>query len=344
MAEEEIKKAREVDLKIVFNDVLRGYTEISSDILSEGVHYIKHLSIFDNVQTDKLYDTCYQKAKAMGLPTEEEQKVYLNKEKLWTAAQDRELEDMRLYVSNLRTTKSKLYLKSQIEPLNDEIEEGEQKIEKLFQDKMNLIGYTAEGYASKRSNEIYIQKAIFKDKNFKSISIEDDEFNHITDKQLTQLTVDYNKSTEFLTLDNIKKISLMPFFCNYYYLCDDNPMTFYGRPVVDLSFFQAELFAFGRYFKNLVQESKAQPPDEIRNDPDKLIEFYEMRKNAEEVMEKLEKRTGEKAGASSLVGATTEDLESLGYKKGTGKTMSLNEAAASKGGSLSMKDFMELHE
>jgi len=343
MAEEEIKKAREVDLKIVFNDVLRGYTEVSSDILSEGPHYIKHLSIFDTVQTDKLYDNCYQKAKEMGLPTEEEQKKYLDKEKLWTAAQDRELEDMRLYQSNLRATKSKLYLKSQIGPINDEIEKSEKKIHKLYQDKMSLIGYTAEGYATKRSNEIYIQQAIYKDKEFKSISIEDDEFNHITDKQLTQLTVDYNSCTEFLTLGNIKKIALMPFFCNYYYLCDDNPITFYGKPVVDLSFFQAELFAFGRYFKNLVQESKAQPPDDIKDDPDKLIEFYEMRKNADELMEKVEARAGDKSGASTLVGATSEDLEAIGYKKGGGNTIDLMDVASQKGGKLSMDDFIDLH-
>ena len=343
MAEEKIKKAREVDLKIVFNDVLRGYTEISSDILGEGLHYIKHLSIFDTVKTDKLYDNCYQKAKTMGLPTEEEQKSYLDKEKLWTATQDKELEDLRLYVSSLKATKSKLYLKSQIEPINDEIQESEEKIQKLYQDKMSLMGYTAEGYASKRSNEIYIQQAIFKDKEFKSISIGDDEFNDITDKQLTQLTVDYNGCTEFLTLDNIKKISLMPFFCNYYYLCDDNPLTFYGKPVVDLSFFQAELFAFGRYFKNLVQESKAQPPDDIKDDPDKMIEFYEMRKNADELMEKVEAKAGDKTGASTLVGATSEDLEALGYKKGGTNTIDLMDVASQKGGNLSMDDFIDLH-
>jgi len=344
MSEEQIKKAREIDLKVVFGDILNGYTEISSDILDENPHYIKHLNIFDTVQTDKLYDRCYIKAKTMGLPTEEEQVKYLNKEELWTSKNEAELEDSRLFVSNLRMTKSKLFLKSQINPILKEIESGEEKTRKLLQEKINLMGYTAESYANKRSNEIYIQQAIFKDKAFKTLSIDEDKFNHITDSQLKELTTDYNDSTEFLTLDNIKKISLLPFFCNYFYLCEDSPMIFYGKPVVDLSFFQAELFAFGRYFKNLVQESKAQPPEEIKNDPDKLMDFYEMRRNAEEVMEKLEKRTGESAGASSLVGATSEDLEAMGYKKGAGKTLSLSDVASKKGGNLDMKDFMDLHE
>ena len=136
----------------------------------------------------------------------------------------------------------------------------------------------------------------------------------------------------------------MPFFCNYYYLCDDNPHIFYGKPVVDLTFYQAEMFAFGRYFKNLAQDAKVQPPDEIRNDPDKLIEFYEAKKNADAVMDKANERAGDKGGATSLVGATKEDLEALGYQQGQGTTVSLTDVANKKGGSLSMEDFIQLHE
>ena len=43
------------------------------------------------------------------------------------------------------------------------------------------------------------------------------------------------------------------------------------------------------------------------------------------------------------MGATKEDLEAIGYQQGVGKTISLQEAAAKKGGKLSMDDFMDLH-
>ena len=45
----------EIDLKIVFSDVLRGFTVIKSEQLANGIAYIKHLNIFDNIQTDKNY-------------------------------------------------------------------------------------------------------------------------------------------------------------------------------------------------------------------------------------------------------------------------------------------------
>jgi len=337
------KKASEIDMKVVFSDVLNGYTEITSEILGEHVHYVKHLSLYDNVRTDKLYDTCFKKAKSMGLPTEEDQVKYLDQEKLWTDKEDRDLQVKLDFLSNLRASKSKMYLKSQIQQLNTQIEEEEKKVYDLKLKKTEMMGFTAESYAHKRANELYIQKAIFKDSDFKNLSMSDQHFDHITDKQLSQLTKDYNDSTKFLTIDVIKKISLMPFFCNYFYLCDDNPMTFYGKPVIDLSFFQAELFAFGRYFKNLAQESKAQPPDSIKDDPDKMIEFYEMRKNADELMDKVDAKNGDKSGATTLVGATSEDLEAIGYSKAGGRTIDLMDVASQKGGKLSMDDFIDLH-
>lgn len=337
------KKASEVDLKAVFVDVNKGYTKLKTNILADGFAYIKHLTLFDNVKTDKLYDECLQKAKDNNLPTEKEQVEYLKKEELWTHKEDKKLQELTSYTGNLKSTKSKLFLKSQIEPINKEIRQNQIKIQSLQTQKDQLMGFTAEKYAAKRANEIYIKHALYRDAEFESKSITDDQFNEMSDDVLSALTSDYNKFTEHLTIENLKKISLMSFFCNYFYLCDDNPYTFYGKPVVDLTFYQAELFAYGRYFKNLASNAKALPPEEIRDDPDKMIEFYEMRSNADEVMDKLEQKSGDKSGATSLVGATKEDLEALGYKKGGGKTLDLMDVASEKGGQLSMDDFIDLH-
>ena len=333
----------EIDLKIVFSDVLRGFTVIKSEQLANGIAYIKHLNIFDNIQTDKNYSSCLKEATKKGLPTDDDQKEYLDKEKLWTKEDELELEKTNKYIDGLQATKSKLYLKSQIEPIKEEIKESEDKLRNLIRERENLIGFTAERYAAKRSNELYIQNAVYKDKELTKLAIDSETFNHMTDQSLALLTKDYSEATREVTLTNLKKVSLMPFFCNYYYLCDDNPQIFYGKPVVDLTFFQAELFAFGRYFKSIAQEAKASPPDDIKHDPDKLIEFYEMRKNADEAMDKLEEKSGGKSGASSLVGATKDDLDAIGVKTGGPQTVNLSKLAKDKGGQLSMDDFVDLH-
>lgn len=340
------KKATEIDLKMVFADILRGYSTMKSHLVEDGKKdlYIKHTNIYDNVETDYTYDQCFKKAKSRSLPTEKEQTQYLIKEDLWTKEQDMEVARLKLYISNLNTTKSKLYLMSQIDQVKQDIEESEAKLTALISEREELMGFTAEKYANKRANEIYIQRAVYADKDFSAPALSKEDFNYISDQDLMKLTQNYNEGTKYVSMDNIKKISLMGFFCNYFYLCDDNPQIFYGKPVIDLTFYQAEIFAFGRYFKNLAQESKAAPPDEIRNDPDKLMEFYEARKNAEEVLDKVSERTGDKGGATSLVGATKEDLEALGYQQGGINTINLSEVASKKGGKLSMEDFIELHE
>ena len=340
-SEQKIIKATEVDLKIVFSDILKGYT-IMKRKKQQQTFYIKHLSLFDNIVTDTLYRDSLKEAKEKKLPTEKEKAEYLAKEDLWTKKQDMELAGLVKYVENLRTTKSKMYLSSQIKEIKGQIEENEEKIFELTREKDHLLGYTAEKYATKRSNEVYIQQAVFKHEECEQLAISEEEFDYMTDEELNKFVMDYNESTQFITIDNIKKLSLMPFFCNYFYLCDDNPMTFYGKPVVDLSYYQSELFTFGRYFKNLIQNSDISPPDEIRNDPDKMIEFYESNKNAKAGMDKMDQKLGDKSGATSLVGATKEDLQALGIKTGN-QGLNLSKIAAEKGGQLDMKDFMDLH-
>jgi hypothetical protein len=343
MSKEQTIKAAEIDLKLVFADVLRGYTKIESKQLEGEVAYIKHLNLFDNIQTDRNYADALGLAKEKKLPTEKDQKKYLTEAGLWGQKEEDEVVKLESYISNLNATKSKLFLKSQIKPIKDEIKKNQDKLQSLQAQRAELMGFTAERYATKKSNEMYIQHAVYKDKDFKNLALDDENFNHMSDEELTKLTIDYNEATLHVTIENLKKISLSPFFGNYFYLCDDNPQIFYGVPVIRLTFFQAELFAFGRYFKSLAQDSKVSPPDEIRSDPDKLIEFYEMRKNADEVMDKMDSKSENKLGGSSMVGATKEDLEALGMSSGGAGTVDLVDVADKKGGSLSMDDFIELH-
>jgi len=343
MSEEQIQKAKEIDLKLVFADVLRGYTAIRSESLGDEELYIKHLNLFDNIQTDRNYSEALERAKKKSLPTEEDQKEYLEEEGLWTKENEQEVAGLKPYISNLRTTKSKLFLLSQIDPIKKEIEESGRKLESMILERAELMGFTAEKYALKRSNEMYIQSAVYKDKDFKELVLDDEKFNEMTDDQLARVTSDYNKATLHVTLDNLKKISLSPFFGNYFYLCDDNPQIFYGKAVIELSFFQAELFAFGRYFKSLAQDSKVSPPDDIRHDADKLMDFYEMRRNADDALDKINEKSGGRSGATSLVGATKDDLKAIGIDTSGPQSVNLSKLASEKGGTLSMDDFVDLH-
>jgi hypothetical protein len=65
--------------------------------------------------------------------------------------------------------------------------------------------------------------------------------------------------------------------------------------------------------------------------------------NANENAKKtIEKKNNKENQASSIVGATSEDLEYIGLKAKGQKTLSLADEAKKKGGSLSMDDMMKI--
>ena len=199
---------------------------------------------------------------------------------------------------------------------------------------------TVEGFADKKVNEQYIRLSTYEDEFFEENKFTREEFDELENEDILELVSLYNATTSKFLGDNLKYAALSPIFLNFFYLCDDNVVNFYGKPVVELSFYQAELFGYGMRFKNILSDTKNKPPDHVAEDPEKLIEWAEANKNAEQHL----KNDGESedGSATSLVGATKEDLEHLGIDTKT-EGISLQKAAEKSGGSLNMEDLMKLH-
>ena len=190
-------------------------------------------------------------------------------------------------------------------------------------------------------NEFYIFKSIYKNQEITTPYYSEDDFYELGELDLMNLCKNYNDSINTFNDKTLKKISLSNFFLNHFYLSEDNANNFYGVPIKDLTFFQAELFGYARYFKSLMTNSKNKPPEDIKGDPDKLVEWFEQTQNAQSAMEKT--GGGDKAGGSSLVGASKDELSRLGTQENGDDFINLAKEAAKKGGSLDMKELMKLH-
>jgi hypothetical protein len=332
-------------LKSLYLDIIKGY----SLYREEGAlisFYIKHLDMGSSSEIDSIYQECYEKAKKEGLPTEEEQLKYLNKEELWTKEEESNLQNKESLVQGLKLSKSKVYLQAQIDYFREEIQKEEEELEKMRVEKAQFIGFTAESYANKKVNEFYIYITVYKDEELKNRFFSEEEFEYIDFEKFAKLVQSYNQSTKYFNAKNLKRVALSTFFLNYFYLCDDNPQIFFGKPVIDLTYHQVELFGYARHFKHLLSDMKATPPSEYYDDPDKLIEFVEAGKNAEKMLEKADQNSKEH-GAMSVVGATKEDLERMGLTPGSSEELSgtsLSKEAAKKKGSLDMEDIIKIHE
>lgn len=331
------------NLKIIFSEIIKGYSK--KNINGIGTLFFKHINNQDSAEIDIYNQQFLEKAKSMGLPTAQEQEEYLIKEGLWEESKNKKISELKKFVLSLKSTKSKLFLKAQLDQISAEIDKNEAELKALEMEKKDLIGFTAEEYTAKKINEYYMYVSLYKSEDLKDKFFSELDYEELDNKEIVNLIKNYNEVNDKFNDSNLKKISLAGYFSNIFYLSKDDPYVFYGKPLVELSFYQIELFSYGRYFKNIIQNAKTRPPDYLMQDPDKLIEWFEGSKNVEEVLNKNTKMSQKDNIATSIVGATTEDLKRLGIKeeKDTSNTIDLAKEASKKGGKLDMQDLIKLH-
>jgi len=336
------KNITDKQLKKLFSDIIAGYLKVNDK--KYGEFYFKHLKLYESAIIEHQGEKWEEKAKQEKLPTEKDQLNFLKKEELWTEEQEREYAEKIKYINTLRESEKKLFIQSQKIEMKKLVEEETKKLASLHEERENLIGYTVEKYAMKKVNEEYAFKILYKDKEFKDLLFSRNEYNELDGDTIEDIMKIFNDVNFLFTDYNLRKLALSPFFLNIFYLCEDNPYTFYGKPVLELTYYQNELFSSARYFKYLLSESKSKPNEEVMKCPDEFVSWFEGSKQAEKVLEKSKGKDKDNS-AVSIMGASKEDMERLGLQETDegGRNISLSEEAAKKGGSLSMEELIKLH-
>tara|TARA_Y100000310_G_scaffold181845_1_gene181876 strand:+ start:1576 stop:2595 length:1020 start_codon:yes stop_codon:yes gene_type:complete len=332
-------KKSNAELRLLYADILNGYCRSLSE--KYGDIYIKHLDTRDAAEMDYVRDGYYQDAKEKGLPTEKEKLAYLDKNEEWTAQEENELEGQRSYVKQLELNKSKLFLDKDRNQIINQIKETRKDVEKKELTRLEFVGITSESFSAKKANEYYIFKSLFKNKDCSETLLSAEDFDELNAQGIYELVEIYNEKMKLFASVNLKRIALSGFFLNFFYLCEDNPLTFFGKPAVNLTFYEAELFGHAKYFKQILQDSKNKPPHDIMDDPDAIINWYESSKGAQAAFDKA-KASGN-VGGSSIVGASKDEMTKLGAIDEGEKFVDLAAEAMKKGGSLNMDELIKLH-
>lgn len=327
----------ETELRVLFSYIIRGFTIAQNSKF--GKLFLKHLSSIDVAEIDDIYNFHYEDAtKNNNAPTRQQQEEYIIKEGLWPKDNDIEISQYKKMLSDFENNYSKEYLKSRRKTWLNEIESCKRKLREFEAKKAVLLGLTAETYATKKANEEHIKKSFYKDNELKQLLFNTAQFDELDEETILQLNNIHNEYSDKFNSENLKKIALCPFFLNMFYLCADNPYNFYGKPIVYLTFYQSQLFSFGRHFKNILSDHGNNIPAHILNDPNELIEWTEINKNFKEI-DKGE--ANEETSGTSIIGATKADLEYLGITPQ--QKFSTTKELEKKGGHLDMRDLMDLH-
>ena len=315
----------------IFKEICDGYSIVDTEF---GIFYVKHLSYSDNTELENLHDKFFNEAKKRGLPTVEDSLENLKQEGFWSAKKEAELKEQESFLLKLINNKKNIYLKSQLDVANSQIQQCQDKINILKNERHRLLGNTCENHADQKLTEEFIRFTFFKDKQFQILAFSEEQFEELDIDSLSHLVTTHNTLANNFSELVLQKLVLEDFFSYYMPFCED-PIHFYGQPVVKLTHNQLRLLIYARYFKNILQSSDKIPED-YRKDPEKLIDYVNANEKAKKTMQNKEGQ------ATSIVGATKEDYEYLNLNKGEAKHVSLKEEAKKKGGTLNMKDLMKM--
>ncbi len=322
-------------LKSFISEIIRGFSIINSGF---GTVYVKHLTLLESSASDAVYEDFLNRAVNNKILKIDEREKAIVEDGSWTEKQNREISELKNYIENLKTTKKQLFREKEIDAINKTVKENEDKLEKLLLEKNELIGLTAESYAAKRLNEFYVYHSTYKDSQLTKKFFTQEEFDESDDKDISGLVNAYNESMRTFITINFKKAALSGYFFNIYNLSNDDPFIFFGKPIVDLSFYQIELYSYGKYFKSLLSNAKGQPPAEVMDDPDKLVEWCDSVNNTDRLLN----QNGDNGDVSykSVVGLSQKDRKRLGMEQTQG--IDLAKEAEKRGGKLNLTEIIRL--
>ena len=341
-----IKNPDKEKLRLLFGEIINGRSMLKVPDLGEL--YLKHYDHFDTAMVDREGEKHYSYAKKKGLPTEKAQLEMLDEKEIWTKEDEEEFIEIKKRISQLHDSKEKLVIAKEIKPIDVEIAQRSVEYGTKGVDRKTKIGMCCETYRSKKENEEFLFHSLYKSEELKEKYYTRSEFDELDEDILKKIIFIYEKNQLNFNDLNLKRIALSNFFLNFFYLCEDNTYSFWGKPIIKLTFYQAALFTHARSFKNTLSQSKHKPTTEAFQNPDDLLKWMSSANNAEEMMEKLDEKGKEKegkqkvAGATTLVGASKNDFAFLGIDNET-QGVSLAKEAEKKGGTLNMQDMLKIH-
>ena len=317
------------DLADIIVEIFDGFSVLDSSL---GPIYIKHFHQLDTrkiLGKRKLY---IAQAEERGLLTENSILKMLFQDGMWDDKSEKEIQEKKKFIENLKTSISKIVLPSKRKEHKKLIDLEISKLNALSLEREKLIGLTAEKYAERKVNKEFFESLLFLDEAFKTSPFEDLDYQDIeTAKELTDLE---GKFFNRMNDENISKAVLSPFFSPYMPYSED-VLNMFGEPLKNLTAFQLKMISYARSFLNIFKNSQNEIPDHIAKDPDLLIDFYNSQKT-----ENNAKNKGE-SDATTYFGANRNDIEQL--KNDDQEAIILTDEIKKKGGSLNMKDMMDLH-
>lgn len=268
------------DCRDAYRDILQGFTHVE-----DKGFYIKHFKEIDLGFIENIFKRCSKFAESEGLLRKKEKLKFLKESGYWSE------EEENIFISNSLAVKDGYeFMKKIKDPeqkkkfKTDTLKEIESKLEKIQKERHQLLEPTVESYCEKEINEHYVYHALYKDETLKSPFFTKEDFDDFSFIELADIIKTYNHEVSKFNEENIRAVSVNYFFLNTFFMCDDDPVKFYGKNVLDLTLYQLNLFSRGKFCKSILVEGR-EPPDQYfeesyENGLSELVNWYENAHNS----------------------------------------------------------------
>lgn len=261
----------ESECRLVFVDIINGYTYNPNDN-----YFIKHYTELDFCKTEYIRHNSILEARKKGLASEQEKLKLIIQHGHWSKEEEADYNTTLDELEGLRHSLPRLVIPQQKQHMEGLIENKEKEFNKKNKIRSDLLGATEEQFASRRASEFHVLRSFYKDSKLITPAFTDTEIDELSNEDVNILIDIYNQTHEVFTEKNLKCIAVCPFFLNLYLLSDGNPQAFFGKPIIQLSIYQAALFSKGSYYKNIIEDPMARGvPEEYYKDLSKVIHFYD---------------------------------------------------------------------
>lgn len=286
-----------LDLKKAYKEICLGYSPFQ---VGNTTLYFKHLSVFDKIRCDEFYEEALATALRLGKKKEKELFDKAKETGEWSKMDERSLLSYKKDLNKMMEARSKSLYDDQVEEIEEVIEEYNLAIKELNKKKYEISKSSAENHAMNEYIVNFILESVYTDNSLKTQKWSDEDKSYQKVKDLNPFFEKHNRIFSRFSSENLKKIAICDYFQEGFSLVTDMSQ-FFNKKVFDLSDYQVQLLKYGSKYKEVLSEAY-DAPDEYFNDPNKLEQWYILKKNRANNPDYKNSQDGEK-GIRDLLSA-----------------------------------------
>lgn len=275
-------------------------------------YWVKHPTIQDESLLEELHEKFLSLAIKRGVKTEEQALKFAKDNGTWTETLEAKLKRLRHTIGLMEANLLKsAFAEAQRKILQDDINKDWIQILELNEKKNTALGRTAENWAVKMSSERYVLSLFFRDENLIERSWSDVDVEYMEEQEIADIFDIFHDSRKPFDDDTLKSMAISP-YCQNLFECCSNCNEFFGKTVMDLTYYQQRFFLYLKNFNSIITQVYGKVSNDILSDWKELEKWAKSSEKAREQLENL-------WGRSKNRDVTMESLQKVATKGGTSR-------------------------